>query len=134
MKKISQNMLFNRYFVLLAASIFAMFSLLIFDAPFSLIVAVVAFLGVFLVCTINRLLYADEVFDCGDQLVIKKRGKKINIKLSDISEVSSTIMQPAGITLHLKSQSVLGKKIRFMPNVFFTEFKSFTKILNDRIG
>lgn len=64
---------------------------------------------------------ADEVYDCGDSLLVKNRGEEERIFLSNIMNVSaSTQMNPPRITLRLVSPSRFGKEVSFCPITKFT--------------
>ena len=63
----------------------------------------------------------DEVYDGGDYLLVKKGGKEDRIALSNIMNVSSTMMvNPPRITLQLVTPG------RFGPEVSFTPVRPFT--------
>lgn len=64
---------------------------------------------------------ADEVFDCGDYLVVRNRGEADNVLLSNIMDVSvSAFTNPPRITLRLVNAGKFGKEITFMPINKFT--------------
>jgi hypothetical protein len=70
---------------------------------------------------------ADKVCDCGDYLVITKRGEEERIPLSEILEVrKSWITNPPRITLRLSCPRALGTQIAFIPVVPLT-FNPFAK-------
>jgi len=59
---------------------------------------------------------ADEVYDCGDELLIKNRGKEDRIKLSNVINVNvSSLTNPPRITLRLDKPGRLGPEISFSP-------------------
>lgn len=63
----------------------------------------------------------DEVYDCGDSLLIRNRGEEDRIEISDIMNVSvSTNMRPQRITLRLIRPSTFGSEIAFSPYGEFT--------------
>src|SRR5450631_174494 len=63
----------------------------------------------------------DEVYDCGDSLLVKNGGREETIKLSDIIGVSvSTLLNPPRITLRLARPGPLGSEIAFSPARPFT--------------
>lgn len=69
----------------------------------------------------------DEVYDCGDFLLIKNRGEEDRIPLSNIMNVSaSTMMNPPRITLRLVNPGKFGNEIAFSPLTSFT-FNPFAK-------
>jgi hypothetical protein len=56
----------------------------------------------------------DEVVDEGDSLVVKNRGKRDRIALSDITNVSyTTMINPPRVTLSLRRPSVFGDEVTF---------------------
>jgi hypothetical protein len=59
---------------------------------------------------------ADEVFDGGDHLVIRRGRREARIELANISGVSVDSGPPTKITLQLKLPSDLGTKVEFLPN------------------
>ena len=64
---------------------------------------------------------ADEVYDCGDSLLIRSRGEDETIPFSNIMNVSgSTNMNPPRITLRLVAPSKFGTEVSFSPIVGFT--------------
>lgn len=70
---------------------------------------------------------ADEVYDCGDTLLIKNGGKEDTVALSNIMNVSaSTFMNPPRVTLGLVTPSTFGSEVAFSPVVGFT-FNPFAK-------
>ena len=82
---------------------------------FLLIPVVMALVGFFLVKKLTWDL-VDEVFDCGDTLLIKNRGQETLVPLSNIMNVSvSSYVNPPRITLKLISPVSLGDEIAFSP-------------------
>jgi hypothetical protein len=58
----------------------------------------------------------DEVYDGGDYLLVKNAGKEERIPLSNIMNVSSTLMvNPPRITLRLVTPGRFGRDITFTP-------------------
>jgi hypothetical protein len=67
----------------------------------------------------------DEVFDCGDYLLIKKGGEEENIPLKNIMNVSApAMMNPPRITLSLVYSGRFGSEVSFSPpyRVIFNPF------------
>ena len=57
---------------------------------------------------------ADEVYDCGDELLVKRGGREDRIRFSDVMNVNySVATKPSVIILDLRKESSLGKQIRF---------------------
>jgi len=78
----------------------------------------------------------DEVWDDGDLLVIKNRGDQERIALSDIKNVSySMMMNPPRVTLSLRRPTAFGDEITFGTPVRFVPFSTspIIKDLIDRI-
>ncbi len=64
---------------------------------------------------------ADEVYDCGEFLLIKKGDKEENVALTNIMNVSVSMnMNPQRITLRLAQPGQLGAEIAFSPATTFT--------------
>lgn len=58
----------------------------------------------------------DEVYDAGDSLVIRNKGRKHVVPFSEIKNVSvTTFMNPPRITLRLAHRGELGEDVAFMP-------------------
>lgn len=59
---------------------------------------------------------ADEVYDCGDYLLVKKKGEEDQVEFSNIMNVSTTMMvNPPRITLTLVNAGRFGREIAFSP-------------------
>lgn len=58
---------------------------------------------------------ADEVFDGGDHLVVRRGKREARIELLNVSGVSVDSGPPTKITLQLKLPSDLGTKVEFLP-------------------
>lgn len=59
---------------------------------------------------------ADEVYDCGDELLVRNRGREERIRLSGIINVNvSSNMNPPRITLRLDRPGRLGGEVAFSP-------------------
>lgn len=88
--------------------------------PFLLAAAVMAVFGYFLMKNLVWDL-ADEVYDCGDFLLVRNRGEEDNVALSNIMNVSaSLLLNPPRITLRLVHPGKFGKEIAFSPVRAFT--------------
>jgi hypothetical protein len=58
----------------------------------------------------------DEVYDCGDHLLIRNRGEEDSVRLADVVNVSSTsFVNPPRITLRLAVSSKFGTDVSFSP-------------------
>lgn len=58
----------------------------------------------------------DEVWLDGSWLVVKNRGEKIRVALSDVMNVNaSTMTNPRRVTLMLRTDSRFGRNLTFMP-------------------
>ena len=63
----------------------------------------------------------DQVFDCGDYLLIKGRGIEEKVPLTNIMNVSASMnTNPSRITLRLISPNKFGREIAFSPVTGFT--------------
>jgi hypothetical protein len=124
MKKISSNSLFITkklfpvlWFGILAFILVMMISSKVYEkAPIALVgPCLMAILGYFLM---RKLVWdlVDEVYDCGDSLLIKERGKEEYIPLSEIINVSaSMLVNPPRVTLRLIRPGKFGDEISFSP-------------------
>ncbi|MBN8458461.1 MAG: hypothetical protein J0M04_11555 [Verrucomicrobia bacterium] len=77
--------------------------------------------------------YVDKVTDAGDRLLVVNRGLEESIELIDIRVVTSTIIAPAGVCLHLRRDSAFGRRIMFLPSSSLFGFSKLAKSLNNRI-
>lgn len=58
----------------------------------------------------------DEVWDCGDSLVLKNKGLEYQFALSEFMNVGYTgFMNPPRITLSLRNASDFGTEVAFIP-------------------
>ena len=58
----------------------------------------------------------DDVFDCGDALLIRNRGEEERVALSNIMNVgSTTFMNPPRVTLRLVNAGKWGQEVSFVP-------------------
>jgi hypothetical protein len=84
---------------------------------------------VFGVVLFRRLVWdlVDEVYDCGDSLLVRNRGREYVVPISEIMNVSaSMLMNPPRITLRLANPGELGPDVTFMPPRTFS-FNPFAK-------
>jgi len=59
---------------------------------------------------------ADEVWDAGNELVVKNKGHEVRVQLSDVKNVSYTVLtNPQRVTLTLRQPTVFGSEITFAP-------------------
>jgi len=59
---------------------------------------------------------ADEVFDCGDHLLVRRDDLESTVALSNIMNVSeSYFTKPPRVTLRLREPGVFGREIAFTP-------------------
>jgi hypothetical protein len=76
---------------------------------------------------------ADEVWDDGDALVVKKSGQEQRIALSDIKNVNySTMSSPPRVVLSLRRPSVFGEQVAFCAPLRFVPFAT-SPIVDDLI-
>lgn len=94
--------------------------------------AAMAIFGYFLM---KKLIFdlVDEVWDTGDELIVKNKGREDRIPLSAVVNVSySAFTSPPRVTLTLRDGGVLGREITFCPPVRFVPF-SKSPIINELI-
>jgi hypothetical protein len=96
------------------------------DPMFIVPPAVMAVLGYFVM---RKLIWGlmDEVYDCGDTLLVRNRGEQESVPLTNIMNVSaSTATNPRRIALRLVKPGKFGNEIAFTPLSPFT-LKPFAK-------
>jgi hypothetical protein len=77
---------------------------------------------------------ADEVWDDGDTLVVKKGGQEQRIALSDIKNVNySTMSSPPRVVLSLRRPSVFGDQVAFCAPIRFVPFAT-SPVIDDLIN
>lgn len=85
------------------------------SAMFTIVPVAMAVFGYFFMKRMFWVL-ADEVFDCGDHLLVKNSGAVERVYLSNVMNVSvSTFMNPPQITLRLVAPLQSGNEITFSP-------------------
>ncbi len=85
------------------------------DMTFFVIPIVMAGFGVFIM---RKLVWdlVDEVYDCGDGLLVRNRGEEELVSLSNVMNVSvSTYVNPPRISLRLITPGKFGSEIAFSP-------------------
>lgn len=78
------------------------------------------FMAVFGLVLMKKLVWdlMDEVYDCGDHLLIKNYNQTDQIYLADIINLSaSTLVNPPQIKLKLRQPSKFGDEVAFLPKV-----------------
>jgi hypothetical protein len=143
MKKISSTKLFftkyifpTLWFGILGFVLFTMIWSKAYEkAPVAIIMpCVMTVFGYFLM---KKLVWdlADEVYDCGDYLLIRKGKEEERIALSEIMNVSASLLvNPPRVTLRLVKAGKLGEEIAFSPAKPFS-FNPFARneIIDDLI-
>lgn len=79
---------------------------------------------------------ADEVYDEGESLLIRNKGKEVRVNLKDIKNVSyAPMMNPPRVTLSIRYSTKLGDELSFAPPVSWNPFRKNKDIaeLIDRI-
>jgi hypothetical protein len=79
---------------------------------------------------------ADEVYDEGESLLFKNRGKEVRVYLKDIKNVSyTTIINPPRVTLSIRHTTELGDELTFSPPAGWIPFRKNRDIeaLIDRV-
>jgi hypothetical protein len=88
--------------------------------PLLLVPVLMAIFGFFLM---KKLVWdlMDEVYDCGDYLLVRNRAEEDTIPLTNIMNVSATMLiNPPRITLKLVNPGKFGREIAFSPVRKFT--------------
>ena len=78
----------------------------------------------------------DEVYDEGETLLFREKGKEVRVSLADIKKVSySWRMSPPRVTLSICYMTELGDELTFSPTASFIPFRKNKDIeeLIDRI-
>ena len=128
MKKISQTtFVLKRVFPAIWFGFLAVFLIMgtatgqAFKEPMIIVVPIImAVMGYFMFKEMLWVL-ADEVYDCGDFLLIKKGPLEDNVYFSNVMNVSATtMMNPPHITLRLISAGRLGDRVTFAPETKFS--------------
>jgi hypothetical protein len=84
----------------------------------SMILVVPILMGVFGFFLMKKLVWnlVDEVYDCGDHLLVRNRGDEDEVALSNIMNVSASVfVNPPRITLRLVNAGKFGNEIAFSP-------------------
>lgn len=72
----------------------------------------------------------DEVFDAGDSLVVRNKGRDIRVELNNIKNVSYQVMSnPQRVTLSLRKKTDFGQEISFTPVTSLWAFRKNKDIL-----
>jgi hypothetical protein len=94
--------------------------------PFLIMPLVMMAIGIVLFRTLLWDL-ADEVFDGGDYLLVRRRGIEERVAFSDITNVGmSWSTRPPRLTLRLRKSGKFGDKVVFIPASFFS-FNPFAR-------
>ncbi|HMC13969.1 MAG TPA: hypothetical protein VKG67_06475, partial [Gallionellaceae bacterium] len=124
MKKISSKYLFLTkhvfpvlWFAILAFVVIMMMMDGVYEkAPLAVVVpCLMAIFGYFLM---KKLVWdlADEVYDCGDFLLVRNRGEEERVPFTEIVNVSSSLLiNPPRVTLRLAKPGKFGDDISFSP-------------------
>ncbi len=95
-------------------------------STFLILILLAIFIGILLRAGKVGLGFADEVFDAGDHLKIRKGRSELKIALADITKFkyhlfgkSTFLFGPPTVVLEFKSETVLGDKISFIPLTSF---------------
>ena len=78
----------------------------------------------------------DEVYDEGFSLLFKNKGKTVRVNLSDIKNVSYTVvLNPPRVTISLRHKTEFGDELSFSPPASLIPFKKNKEIVEliDRI-
>jgi len=107
------------------------------EGPLGAVILTAVFAGVFYLARKFTWNLADEVYDCGDSVLVRRGKLEDKIPLRNIVDVmNSGISRPSKVTIYLAAPSILGLKISFLPEdvgSFNPFFKSeVPKNLRDR--
>jgi hypothetical protein len=100
--------------------------------PALIVPVIMAVFGYFL---LKKLVFdlADEVWDDGNALVVKKSGQEERIALTDIKNINySTMSSPPRVVLSLRRPSVFGEQVAFCAPLRFVPFAT-SPIIDDLI-
>ena len=78
----------------------------------------------------------DEVYDCGDGLLVRNGGKEDRIGFNEISNISYAYMQnPQKVTLSIRRETAFGHEVSFAPPVVWFPFAKspIVKTLIDKV-
>ena len=95
------------------------------EPPPLLVLVVPIIMAIVFFFTLKKLVFdlVDEVWDAGDELLVRNRSIEDRIALSDITNVNySPYINPPRVTLSLRRPSFFGAKISFMPPIRFVPF------------
>jgi hypothetical protein len=74
-----------------------------------------------------------EVYDEGETLLFREKGKEVRVSLADIKNVSySWMISPPRVTLSIRYMTELGDKLSFSPPASFIKNKDIEELI-DRI-
>lgn len=79
---------------------------------------------------------SDEVYDEGSSLIFKNNGKTVRVNLTDIKNVSYTVLiNPPRVTISLRLPTEFGDELSFTPPASLIPFKKNKDIIEliDRI-
>ena len=128
MTKISgSTVYFKRVFPAVWFGFLAFFILigLISDSGGILKFGVPIFMGIFGYFLFKKLVWdlADEVYDCGNQLIFRKGNLEQTVALTEIINVNhSDMSSPERITLTVRNEGKLGTELTFTPPIRFNPF------------
>jgi len=86
------------------------------DRDIAILLLILPLLGVHFLIRSEISNFADEVFDCGDSLVVRKGAIEDRIPLRDIGSVRASLFRrPERITLQLSRRHKFGCEVAFIP-------------------
>jgi hypothetical protein len=118
-KKLLPRFIFGFLIVFLVIGLFA-------DKPRGvgvMLIVMPLFMMAFVYFVYRKLVWdlADEVYDCGDSLLVRNQGKEERIHLSNVMNVNvSMFVHPQRISLRLDKPGPFGNEIAFLPRLGFT--------------
>src|SRR5262245_3621637 len=105
--------------------------------PLLIVVVLMIPFGYFVMRLLGLFEIADVVFDAGDALIVRNRGREARIALSEIAEISSSSSLgklPWRAMLSLRTPSIFGSRVSFMLPLRLLPFRTspIVKELMDR--
>jgi len=96
------------------------------SGPGIIFVLVPAFMAAIGYLIMKKLVFdlIDEVYDEGEALLFREKGKEVRVSLADIKNVSySWMMSPPRVTLSIRYMTELGDELTFSPPASFIPLK-----------
>ena len=95
-----------------------------FQVQFVIAPLFMAVMGFFIMKRLGIFDLADQVWDAGDELLVRNHGIEDRIALTNIINVNYTNSRPSRVTLMLREACAFGKEVSFMPPARFLSFST----------